>query len=101
MLKNSLSSKNMVKFFQSGMYIDFVVKKSVEKVVRNLLVYSMQFFAEKFLIEYLTKIVFVNALLLLNVPTNADYITYKWFFIQLIVITLYTLVTINIFMYFI
>ena len=38
------------------MYFDFFYKKLSEVFVRNVFIYAAQFFAEKFMIEYFTKI---------------------------------------------
>jgi len=40
---------------QSGFFLDFFIKKSIEWYIRNLLIYTAQFFGEKYFIENLTK----------------------------------------------
>ena len=39
------------KFCQSGFYFDFFLKKLAEMFVRNLFIYTAQFFGEKYMIE--------------------------------------------------
>ena len=40
---------------QSGMYLDYIVKKLSEMFVRNVFIYSSVFFGEKFIIEFISK----------------------------------------------
>lgn len=40
---------------QSGMYLDFIVKKISEIFIKNVLIYGSTFFGEKFLIEFISK----------------------------------------------
>lgn len=40
---------------QSGMYVDYIIKKINEMLVRNVLIYSSVFFGEKFIIEFISK----------------------------------------------
>ena len=44
-----------VSFMQSGMYLDYIVKKISEIFVKNVLIYGATFFGEKFIIEFLTR----------------------------------------------
>lgn len=66
MMFNFLSTFKSLRFFQSGMYVDFFFKKISEIAVRNIFIYMAQFFGEKFMIEYFTKIFFSNILFNLN-----------------------------------
>lgn len=40
---------------QSGFYIDFFLKKTVDVFIRNVFIYASLFFGEKYIIEQLTK----------------------------------------------
>ena len=60
MLFSFFSTFKFTRFCQSGMYLDFFIKILVEKFTKNVLVYSANFFLEKFFIEYLTKIFLAN-----------------------------------------
>jgi hypothetical protein len=40
---------------QSGMYLDYMVKKLAEIFVRNVLIYGASFFGEKFVVEFLSR----------------------------------------------
>jgi hypothetical protein len=74
---------------QSGFYIDFFLKNVAEIIIRNVLIYSGQFFCEKYLIEYFTKKLFNNFIYFFNQifkNTNFNYIS---FFLQIITIILY------------
>lgn len=53
--KSNLLKFNTKKFIQSGFYLDFFFKKNLEVFIRNLLIYSSQFFGEKYIIEVLVK----------------------------------------------
>ena len=55
MLKNFFLTFSFFKFLQSGMYLDFFIKKLIEVFVINFFSVTSLFFGEKFLIEYLTK----------------------------------------------
>ena len=55
MLKNSLCTFKFCRFFQTGLYLDFFLKKIVEVFVKNYLVLTAQYFGEKYIIEFLTK----------------------------------------------
>ena len=47
----------MHNFFKSSFYFDFLIKKISESFVRNVSVYTAIFFCEKFIVEFLTKVV--------------------------------------------
>jgi hypothetical protein len=55
MLKNKLFTFNFFRFVQTGLYVDFFIKKIIELFVKNYLVLTAQFFGEKYMIEFLTK----------------------------------------------
>ena len=44
-----------ISFMQSGMYLDYIVKKLGEILVKNLLCSTSIFFGEKFIVEFLSK----------------------------------------------
>lgn len=66
MLFNPLFNFKFLNFFKSGFYIDFFFKKIAEIFVKNIFIYSSFFFAEKFLIEFLTKKCIDNFILKIN-----------------------------------
>lgn len=55
MLKNIMFNFKFFRFIQTGLYLDFFLKKIIEIFVKNYLVLTAQFFGEKYMIEYLTK----------------------------------------------
>ena len=55
MLKYPNFKKSFYIKAKSGFYFDFFLKKLLEVLIRNFLIYSALFFGEKFLIEILTK----------------------------------------------
>jgi hypothetical protein len=65
-LFNPLFNFKFLNFFKSGFYIDFFLKKIAEIFVKNIFIYSSFFFAEKFLIEFLTKKCVDNFILKVN-----------------------------------
>lgn len=48
-------TSSYINFMQSGMYIDYIIKKLNEMLVRNVLIYSSVFLGEKFIIEFISK----------------------------------------------
>ena len=48
-------TRKFINFAQSGMYLDYIIKKCVEPCIRNILVYGAIFFGEKFMIEFLSR----------------------------------------------
>ena len=50
-----LFNNRFILLVQSNFYIDFFLKKLCEVFIRNTLIYSAQFFGEKYIIEVLTK----------------------------------------------
>lgn len=80
------------RFCQSGLYLDFFVKKLSELFVKNFFIYSAQFFGEKFVIEELTKKIFKKIL-----SYNENFLFFKKllfssFFIQTLSFFFYILV---------
>jgi hypothetical protein len=55
-----MQTERFINFIQSGMYFDYIIKKITELFLRNIFIYSSIFFAEKFMIEFLSKKVIDN-----------------------------------------
>jgi hypothetical protein len=66
MLFNFFLTFKFHRFCQSGWYIDFFYKKFAEVFLRNIFIYLSQFFAEKYMIEVLTKKLINNSVFFLN-----------------------------------
>ena len=94
MLNLFFTSFNFHRFCQSGFYLDFFVKKFSEVFIRNVYIYSAQFFGEKYIIEELTKKIFKKITVYLNKRTNFLRLLYSHFFIQMISFILYILVVV-------
>ena len=90
MLYSYFMTKDFKKAAQSGFYIDFFLKNVFEAFVRNVLIYTAQFFCEKYIIEHFTKKIFFNITYIINVFNNSTNFDYKYFFTQLIIIIFYT-----------
>lgn len=88
-LKSFFFSFNFHKFCQSGFYLDFFVKKQTEVFLKNIFIYSAQFFGEKYMIELWTKKVFKILVTSVNKTTGVLKLTYSLFFIQILNIFLY------------
>lgn len=88
MLKNKLIQFKFFRFVQSGFYIDFIIKKISEMLIRNVFIYSAIFFGEKFMIEYLTKKTIDSFLFNSNKFNLLNLIESKYF-IQIITFILY------------
>ena len=55
MLYSYLFKYRFIIFIQSGLYMDFFIKKVGEVFVKNFLVYTSNYFGEKYFIEVLTR----------------------------------------------
>ena len=55
MLKFKIVTFEFFRFIQSGLYVDFFLKKLIELFVKNFFIYAAQFIGEKYMIEFLTK----------------------------------------------
>lgn len=66
MLKNPIYFFKNLNFFKSGFYFDFFIKKITEIFIKNFLINGSFFFAEKFIIEFLTKKSVDNLMFFLN-----------------------------------
>ena len=95
MLKNNIFSFRFFRFIQSGLYVDFFFKKLIESYVKNSLIYSAQFFGEKYIIEYLTKKIIDSVIFNSNKIFFLMDLLYSYYFIQILSILLYSLTIIN------
>lgn len=78
------------------MYVDFFLKKIIESYVRNSLIYSAQFFGEKYIIEYLTKKIIDSVIFNSNKIFFLIDLIYSYYFIQIVSIILYFITILNI-----
>ncbi len=97
MLSFFFFTSRFLKFIQSGCYVDFFFKKIIESFVKNIFVYTSQFFGEKYFIEYLTKkiidkVIFNNNSFFLFFELN-----FGLYFIQTVSFLLYSLFFLNFF----
>lgn len=99
MLFNPLFFFKYLNFFKSGFYIDYIIKKVVELLVKNLFIFSSFFFAEKYLIEFLTKKSVDNAMLKLNSFALEDF-NFNTFFSLFVIFFLYTFFFLEVFFLF-
>lgn len=60
MLYSYIFKYKFVILIQSGLYIDFFCKKLGEVFIRNFLIYTSNYFGEKYFIEVLTKKIIDN-----------------------------------------
>jgi hypothetical protein len=95
MLYSFFCTKDFKKAAQSGFYIDFFLKNIFEALVRNVLIYSAQFFCEKYIIEFFTKKIFVNIIYIFNFFNKTSSFNYNFFFMQIIIIIFYVGAAIN------
>ena len=89
MLNFFFTSFNFQRFCQSGLYLDFFVKKISEVFVRNVYIYSAQFFGEKYVIEELTKKIFKKIIIYGNKKSVFNKFLYSHFFIQMVGFSFY------------
>mgnify|MGYP007108022093 CR=1 FL=1 len=57
MLHSFIFKKNFIRAVKCGFYMDFFYKKFCEVFVRNGLIYSSYIFGEKYMVEFVTKLV--------------------------------------------
>lgn len=84
MLRFNFFSWEIFRAFQCGFYVDFLFKKIIEIFIRNYLIYSSIFFAEKYLIEFFTKKLIEYSFFNLSKIFGFLNLTYFHYFIQLI-----------------
>jgi hypothetical protein len=74
-------------FVQSGLYVDFFIKKIGEVFIKNFMVLTPLFFGEKYLIEVLTKKIVENFLFRFNKFIGLSSLTFfNFFYIFLILV---------------
>lgn len=95
MLKSGIFSFNFLRFVQSGLYIDFFLKKIIEIFVRNFLIYASIFFGEKYIIEVLTKKIIDSTIFSINKKFSLMDLFYSYYFIQLVGLFIYSITLIN------
>jgi hypothetical protein len=87
-----MHTKKFLNFIQSGMYLDYIIKKIAEMFVKNIFIYSSTFFGEKFIIEFLSKKTIDNLTSFFNVLfLNKNY-NYTNFYNNLVISVLVFLV---------
>ena len=96
MLKFRIVTFRFFRFIQSGLYLDFFLKKLIEKFIKNFFIYSAQFLGEKYMIEFLTKKIIDSAIFNTNKVINLVDLFYSNYFIQIISILFYTITILNI-----
>jgi hypothetical protein len=99
MLKFNIVTFNFFRFIQSGLYLDFFLKKIIEIFIKNFFVYASQFFGEKYMIEFLTKKVIDSSIFNLNKFISINDLFYSNYFIQKISIFFYFLAIFNLIFY--
>ncbi len=97
MLYNFFITFKFHRFCQSGCYFDFFYKKLCDVFVRNVFVYTSQFFAEKYMIEVLTKKIIDKSIFNVNKVIGFTKLNYFSFFLQIVYIFLYFLSIFNLF----
>jgi hypothetical protein len=90
MLYSFFLSFKFIRYIQSGLYVDYIIKKLGEILVKNIFIYSSLFFGEKFIIEFLTKKVIDNYTILSNIKLFNKTYFFSTFFTQIIIVTFYS-----------
>jgi hypothetical protein len=96
MLKFKIVTFSFFRFIQSGLYLDFFLKKLVELFVKNFFIYAAQFLGEKYMIEVLTKKVIDSSIFNSNKLFNLLDLFYASYFIQLLSVFFYWYSILNI-----
>ena len=95
MLYSYLFKYRFIIFIQSGLYIDFFIKKLGEVFVRNFMVYTSIYFGEKYFIEVLTKKLIDNLVFKKNKLFGWTSLGFFNFFYMIIILVLYIIILIN------
>ena len=99
MLKFNIVTFKFFRFIQSGLYLDFFLKKIIEIFIKNFFIYAAQFLGEKYMIEFLTKKVIDSSVFNTNKIINFNTLFYSNYFIQLITTFFFILTIFNIFFF--
>lgn len=84
------------RFFQAGFYFDFFFKKLSELFVRNIFIYTSQFFGEKYMIEFFTKKIITNYIYNFINNFNLNNLFFVTFLYQILIFLFYILSIFNI-----
>ncbi len=95
MLYSYLFKYRFIIFIQSGLYIDFFIKKLGEVFVKNFLVYTSNYFGEKYFIEVLTRKIIDNFIFKKNKLFGWTNLHFFNFFYLLILLVLYSIILVN------
>lgn len=98
MLKFRIVTFNFFRFIQSGLYVDFFLKKLIELFIKNFFIYAAQFLGEKYMIEYLTKKIIDSSIFNTNKIISLTDLFYTQYFISLLSIFFLSLSIFNIFL---
>jgi len=96
MLYSYLFKYRFIIFIQSGLYMDFFIKKVGEVFVKNFLVYTSNYFGEKYFIEVLTRKLIDNLVFKQNKLFGWTTLHFFNFFYMIIILVLYSLILINV-----
>ena len=91
MLYNFFITFKFHRFCQSGCYFDFFYKKFSEVFIRNIFIYSSQFFGEKYMIEVLTKKIIDQTVFKFNKYIGWNNLKYFNFFFNFLIILFYSI----------
>lgn len=96
MLYSYLFKYRFIIFIQSGLYFDFFIKKLGEVFVKNFMVYTSNYFGEKYFIEVLTKKIIDNLVFKKNKLFGWTSLGFFNFFYIIVILILYIIILINI-----
>jgi hypothetical protein len=82
-------NNRFILLIQSNFYVDFFLKKLCEIFIKNTLIYTAQFFGEKYVVEVLTKKIIDNFLFSNNKFFNIYILNYNLFFYFILLISFY------------
>jgi len=100
-LYNFFITFKFIRFCQSGCYFDFFYKKLSEIFVKNIFIYTSQFFGEKYMIEVFTKKIIDKSIFMINKNIGWTKLRYSIFFIQFVTTLFYFLGLINLIIMFV
>lgn len=100
MLKSFFSNYKNYSLFSIGVLMDFFIKKKVEFFMKHIFIYLSLFFAEKYLIEFITKKNIEILIFVLNKTHNFFLFSFSHFFFFTVFILFFFLSAVNIIIFF-
>lgn len=98
MLRFKIVEFSFIRFVQSGLYVDFFIKKFTEIWLKNTFIFSAQYFGEKYMVEFLTKKIIDSGIYFINKNINFNNFYLNLYFIEFLTFFFYFICIVNVFL---